>query len=252
VFYNEVMKSSPVEASDELPEAPRLTGRRRERPSRRTAITREAVVAAAIEVLDESGVTGLSMRRVADRLGTGPASLYAHISNKEELLELIYDELVGQVPLVEPDPEHWREQVHQMMNSLLEVLVSHRDAALAGLGRVPTSPKTLDGAETLSAVLKAGGISNRVIALGIDQLILNVSACAFEAGLFDQRGLEEEEIWRYMTEIHEYYDRLPADRYPTLAVIAPDMTGHSAKERFSFGVDLLIDGMLAATAREAT
>jgi AcrR family transcriptional regulator len=240
------MKSSPAE----LPEAPRFAIRQRERPSRRTAITVEAIVAAAIEVLDESGVSGLSMRRVADRLGTGPASLYAHISNKEELLELVYDELFGQVPLLEADPAHWREQVHEMMNNLLGVLVSHRDAALAGLGRVPTSPKTLDGAERLSAVLKAGGISNRVIALGIDQLILNVSACAFEAGLFKQRGIDEEEIWQYMSEIHDFYDQLPADRFPTLAAIAPDMTGHSSAERFSFGIDLLIDGMLAATARE--
>ncbi len=54
-------------------------------------------MAAAVEVLDESGVAGLSMRKVAQRLDTGAASLYAYVSGKDELLELVFDELVGQV-----------------------------------------------------------------------------------------------------------------------------------------------------------
>ena len=80
-------------------------------------------MAAAIEVLDEAGVVGLSMRRVADQLGTGAASLYAHVSGKDELLELVFDELVGQVPLPEPDPTIWREQVRQMLRDLRAVLI---------------------------------------------------------------------------------------------------------------------------------
>ena len=131
-------------------------------------------MAAAIEVLDEAGVVGLSMRRVADRLGTGAASLYAHVTGKEELLELVFDELVGQVPLPEPDPKIWREQVRQMLRDLRGVLISHRDAALAGLGRIPTTPKALVAAERLAATLRAGGLSDRVIALGLDQLTLYV------------------------------------------------------------------------------
>src|ERR1700749_5234049 len=123
-----------------LPSPPRPP-RRRERPTRRTALTVEGIVAAAIEVLDETGVSGLSMRGVAQQLGTGAASLYAHVSGKDELLELVFDELVGRVPLPEPDPKIWREQVRQMLRDLRAVLISHRDAALAGLGRIPTSPK---------------------------------------------------------------------------------------------------------------
>jgi AcrR family transcriptional regulator len=57
----------------------------------------QTIVAAAIDVLDEAGVAGLSMRRVAQRLGTGAASLYAHVSGRDELLELVFDQLVGQL-----------------------------------------------------------------------------------------------------------------------------------------------------------
>src|ERR1700760_4768356 len=67
-----------------IPSAPR--GRRHRKPTRRTALTLEAIVAAAVETVDESGVASLTMRRVAERLGTAPASLYAHVSGRDELL----------------------------------------------------------------------------------------------------------------------------------------------------------------------
>ncbi len=232
-----------------LPSPPRFP-RPAKRPSRRTALTVEAIVAAAIEVLDEAGVAGLSMRRVADRLGTGAASLYAHMTGKDELLELVFDELVGQVPLPEPDPKIWREQVRQMARDLRAVLSSHRDAALAGLGRIPTSPKSLAAAETLVAILRAGGLSDRAVALGLDQLTLYVSAEAFEEGLMEQ-GMNPADVERYYDEVHDFYRRLPADRFPVLASIATDMTGPDGEERFEFGLDVLIAGLESVSAGTA-
>jgi AcrR family transcriptional regulator len=231
----------------ELPQPPRVP--RRERPpGRRLALTREAIVNAAIEVLDEGGVAGLSMRRVAEHLRVGVASIYAHVSGKDELLELVFDALVGQVPLEEPDARRWREQVHRMLWDLRNILASHQDAALAGLGRLPTSPQTLAAAETLAGTLRAGGLTDRIIALGIDQLVLYVSACAFEAGLFRRGGLSPEQLERYFVDAHAFYAALPADRFPALTAIAPDMFGHDAEDRFEFGIRVLLAGLEAASA----
>ena len=138
-----------------LPAAPPRVARRRPAAGRKPTLSVPVIVAAAIEVLDEAGYAGLTMRRVADRLGTGAASLYAHVSGREELLELVFDALVGQVKLEEPDPARWREQVHRLMRDLRDILASHTDAALAGLGRVPTTPQTLAAAEVLTGVLRA-------------------------------------------------------------------------------------------------
>jgi AcrR family transcriptional regulator len=234
-------------AATPLPAPPRPV-RRRSPAGRKATLTTEAIVTAAIEVLDEGGVAGLSMRRVAEHLGTGAASLYAHVSGKEELLELVYDALVGQVGLVEPDPATWREQLRQVMTDFHDVLVSHTDAALAGLGRIPTSPQTMAAAEVLAGIMRAGGLSPKVVALGLDQLVLYVSATAFEDGLF-RRGMDEEEMLRYYAGVHAFYASLPADRYPVLASIAPDMTGHDDVERFNFGLDVLISGLEAVNAR---
>jgi AcrR family transcriptional regulator len=205
----------------------------------------EAIVAAAIEVLDETGVSGLSMRGVAQQLGTGAASLYAHVSGKDELLELVFDELVGRVPLPEPDPARWREQMHEMASDLRQILISHRDVALAGLGRIPSSPNVLAAAEVVTAVMRAGGLSDRVIALGLDQLMLYVEASAFEDSLYDARGLTPEELAQYFDDVHTFYQRLPVDRFPVLASLADPMTGPDGDERFTFGMEAMLRGFEA-------
>jgi len=263
VFYNIGMSPSsrepnkvpraPTETagaiSAALPPPPRRVSRRPKAAARRTGLSVESIVAAAIAVLDESGVAGLSMRRVADRLETGAASLYAYVSGKDELLELVFDELIGRVPLPEPDPKRWREQVQGALGDLLEILTAHRDAALAGLGRIPTSPKALAGAEALAAVLRAGGLSDRTVALGLDQLLLYVCACAFERGLFEHSGMTQEEIEAYFAEIDGFYAALPAERLPVLASIGQEMAAYDADARFSFGLDVLLAGLEAVDRR---
>ena len=86
----------------------------RQRPAR-APLSREAIVDAALRVLDREGAAGLSMRRVADELGTGPASLYWHVANKDALIDLIVDRVAGEVPLPEPDPDRWQEQLRDWL-----------------------------------------------------------------------------------------------------------------------------------------
>jgi hypothetical protein len=79
-----------------------------------------------------------------------------------------------------------------------------RDAALAGLGRVPTTLKTLAAAETLAAVLRAGGLSDRVVALGLDQLVLHVSATALEESIYQQRDMTPNELAQYFADVRGF------------------------------------------------
>ncbi len=231
-----------------LPEPPRLPRRPAVKP-RRSGLSREAIIAAAIAELDESGAAGLSMRRIAERLGTGAASLYAYVSGKDELLELVFDELIGQVAVPVPDPTRWREQLITTLTDVHAVLASHRDAALAGLGRVPTTPLALRGAEALVAVMRSGGLSDEVAALGLDQLTLFVTASAFEQSLYDHGGMTEAEVSDYFADVHAFYRALPADRFPVLSSIADELTRHDGDARLRFGLDVLIAGLEALSAR---
>jgi AcrR family transcriptional regulator len=231
-----------------IPSPPRT--HRRRRPTRRTALTLDAIVAAAIETLDEAGVAGLTMRRVAEQLGTGAASLYAHVSGRDELLELVFDELVGEVPLPEPRADRWREQLRQMLLELYRALTAHADAALAGMGRVPTSPRALDATERMTLLMSLGGLTERVIALGIDQLALFVCATAFEDGILERSGMTPEDEARYWADLHAFLDNLPADRFPAMARVRPHMAGHGDLERFEFGLDAMLAGLQALSDAE--
>jgi AcrR family transcriptional regulator len=226
------------------PLPPPRAPRRKRTTSKRPPLTPDAVVAAALDVLSAPGFAGLSMRDVAEHLGVGTAAVYAQVTSKDELLELVYDALVGRIALPAPDPARWRDQVHQILGDLVTVLAAYPDATLAGFGRIPTSANILRGAECLCALLRAGGISDLAIALGLDQLILHVQACALEVSVY-QRTMSPEELGRYLQEVHDYYLALPAVTYPVLASIAPDMIGHDAASRFRFGIDAILTGLAA-------
>lgn len=187
------------------------------------------------------------MRRVAQQLGTGAASLYAHVSSKEELLELVFDELVGRVALPEPDPRRWREQIHQMSGDLRQILLSHRDVALAGLGRVPTSPNVLRAAEVVVAVMRAGGLSDRAIGLGSDLLALYIGAVAYEESLQATGDWAPETIGEFVTALREYFAALPADRFPNIIALAGALTEGDGETRFEFGLEVLVRGLIAVS-----
>src|SRR5689334_23235283 len=109
-------------------------------PAPRPQLSREVILETALRLLDADGLEGVSMRRVADELGTGPASLYAHVANKEELLELLHDRVLAEVELPEPDPEHWQDQLREVGRRLYEVYGRHREIASVSLANVPTGP----------------------------------------------------------------------------------------------------------------
>src|SRR5262252_3721695 len=98
-----------------------------EPPQERVGLTREQVVRAALDLLDEVGLGGLSMRGLADRLGVRAASLYWHLRDKEQLLDLLSEAILGEVP--EPAGGPWRPALEGLAQSYRRVLLAHRDAA---------------------------------------------------------------------------------------------------------------------------
>ncbi|TDC99004.1 GntR family transcriptional regulator [Nonomuraea deserti] len=74
-------------------------------------VTRERIVRAAIEIADTDGLSELTMRAVAGRLGMATMSLYRHVSGKDDLLTLMIDAAVGEFPLPEEAPAGWRARL---------------------------------------------------------------------------------------------------------------------------------------------
>ena len=92
-------------------------------------------------------------------------------------------------------------------------------------------------------------MSDQVIALGLDQLILYVAASAFEQSLYEHGEMSTEEVEQYFEEVHDFYSSLPAERFPVLASIADDMVGFDGDDRLRFGLDALVAGLEAVSRR---
>ncbi|WP_196453677.1 TetR/AcrR family transcriptional regulator [Planomonospora sp. ID82291] len=214
----------------------------------RTALSRELIVSTGLRIVDAEGLEALSMRRVAQELGTGPASLYAHVANKEELLDLIYDRVMAEIAVPEPDPERWLEQLREMIMDAFRVFGSHADIARVGLANIPTSPNALRIAEGQLAIMLAGGVPPRIAGLMLDRFGLYICADAYESALYvnRQRG-SDKDLDAFLEEtfgqIREFYQSLPAGRFPLLAGHVDALTGPDGDERFAFGLDLMLRGL---------
>ena len=206
-------------------------------------IDREGMLGAALELLDEVGVDGLSMRRLAERLGVKAASLYWHVRNKEELLGLLADEICAGVR--EPDPDlPWREKLGTLVRENRRVLLGHRDAARILAGTVPSGPNRLRLAETMLGTLFGAGFSRRDAARAA--LLLTDYATHFAAeegrlaGAGKVHGPGEAET---LARVRQHFESLPEDEYPIAVALAGHLTDPNAEGRFEFGLEVLLDGL---------
>lgn len=107
----------------------------------RMALTREEIIRTAIGLLEQDGLQGLTLRRLARALGVSAPTLYWHVRDKRQLLDLMVERMMTDGPKAGPPvPENieWWEKVTIVMRRHYEVLISHRDAPLAMAGNRPT------------------------------------------------------------------------------------------------------------------
>jgi len=236
----------------ELPQPPRLPSRggaRARRAPRQRVLSREAIVDAALAIVDTEGLDALTMRTVAATLGTGAASLYAYVGSKEELIELLVERVIGEVRVPDqPDPSRWVTQLKEVGREMRRVFASHGDLARATFGRIPLGENAISGAEWMLALTRAGGIPDQVAAWVVDLLSLYVMGIAYEDSLTAMNATTREDETRFISEMRTYFASLPIERFPNLVGLADAMTTGDSDERFEFGLEVLIRGLIAVSA----
>jgi len=210
----------------------------------RTPLTRDAIVDAALRVLDREGVDKLSMRRVAAELGTAAGALYWHVANKEELLLLLVDKVTTGIRLPEPDPSRWQEQVKEVGREMLGVCRAHRDIGRITLGRVPIGPNLVRMVEWQLTLLRGAGVPDRVAALVGDLMGLYIGAYAYEESLgFNSPDGEDRPPHEIVAMIHDYFASLPPERFPNTVALADQLVAGDRDARFEFGLDVIVRGL---------
>lgn len=219
----------------------------RSEPPRRAAkpvLSQDLIVKTALEILVAEGVDAVSMRRVAQALDTGPASLYAHVANKDELQELMVDRALDLGPLPEPDPAQWLEQVKQLLRQQVQALMTYPGIAkIAWNVVVPVGENALHQGEAMLKLMRAGGLSLRQAAFAGDALWLYTKAYAYEASGWASGEFDEAEVAERGRQMTEYMQSLPPTAFPNMLQMGELFNAETAAERFEFALDMFLGGL---------
>jgi AcrR family transcriptional regulator len=238
-------------AEAEIPPPPWQRLPERGARKRREPISRDAIVAAAVRLLDREGLAALSMRRLGEELGAGAASLYWHVGSKDGLLDLVLDELIGEVEVPAPDPAHWREQLKETAKSQRRVSLRHPYLVRVSIGRIPMGPNALRVTEGTLAILRAGGLSPRLAVQGYLLLIDTVNGFTLDETGVEDGGtpqLPPEELQKVADMARDYIASLPAEKFPNMTELAGEFAFSDPDERFEILIDIFVDGLARRAA----
>ncbi|BCW50572.1 TetR/AcrR family transcriptional regulator C-terminal domain-containing protein [Arthrobacter sp. StoSoilB13] len=206
----------------------------------RLPLSRERVLTCAVELADESGISSLTIRSLAQSMGTKPMSLYYYVANKDEILDGIVDMVFSEVPLPLPSG-NWREEMNDRAHAMRAALTRHPWAVGLLESRSAPGPATLRHHEATLATLRGAGFSVQLTAHAYAALDSYIYGFALqEAALpFEGRDTAAEITTPIM-------ERFSTGEYPRMVEIAVEHVlkpGYDFGDEFDFGLNLILDGL---------
>lgn len=200
-------------------------------------LSRERIAAVAVDLLDKKGLAGLTMRGLADALGSGVMSLYWHVSNKEAVFDLALDTVFAYAPKAE-FAENWRDEaVHLLQDWRASMLAHPWSSAL--LPSRALGPNILSRLERLGQILSKAGVKDSDLNVAIWSLWNYVMGATVTRASFGPSEPEREALQESLGDL--------SDAYPTIArsrlLLDSDWDGVFRK-----GLDFLLDGLAPATS----
>jgi TetR/AcrR family transcriptional regulator, tetracycline repressor protein len=210
----------------------------RERGARRRsalALDRDGIVAEALRIVDDEGIGALSIRRLADALGVTPMSIYWHVADKAELLELVGQVVIAGIVLPERVAD-WREDLHAVHRAMVEGFLRHPNVADVLAGRARFGGAGLRLFERILATLLEAGFTPEAAFDAYQSLYL------FTLG-FMTTAIRTAEFRQGQAEGLAYMATLPEDRFPCIRVVVPVIGRRSLDEQARLGLDVVIAGI---------
>jgi AcrR family transcriptional regulator len=222
-----------------------------ERSERRDTLTRERVLRAGVALADESGIESLTMRELGRRLGVEAASLYNHVSGKDDLLDGMTDLVVGEID-VPSDGVEWKEAMSRRTVSARAVFSRHPWASGLIDSREQTGSAQLSYADRVLGTLLQAGFSPTAAAHAF--LVLDSYIYGFQRQR-SSLSLADDDVDPSTAEA--FAAALPPDSYPSLMRVASEFAvkPYDDAAAFDFGLGLILDGLenlLAACSDSST
>jgi len=204
---------------------------------RRNSLSAGEITGAARQVLIDDGLEGFTMRAVATRLGAGPMALYTHVASKEELLDHVLDELLGELDAADDPNRPWDEVVVDAALRLLAHLRSHPWAVPALFSRPdPGRGATAAGELYLSAALRGGLTASEAVQLFTGLLALIYGAAGFLAPVARPVAQDRAAVAAVIREA-------TADAFPATAAVADELVDYGSDAQLRGIVEAFVRGV---------
>jgi TetR/AcrR family transcriptional regulator, tetracycline repressor protein len=215
----------------------------------RTPVTQAAIVHAALALLAEGGLEAVSFRRIARALGVSGPTLYWHVENKRQLMDLMAEELVRRSGSAYAGPEPgqpWWDWLRADAQRMFDALIGTRDAPRVLAGNRP-SPEAFPDIERVLGVLVDAGMTPGEAQQALFAIGAYVIGSATEWQAEAERGATQPIPDPRDDELNRLRARVLSEQ-PLLLQAIGDRLGRSHSSSFEFGLDLLIDGLRARYA----
>lgn len=221
--------------------------RKRDQP----ALSREQIVAEAVRLLDAEGVDALSMRRLGTALNAGATSLYRHVANRDELIELVVDEVYGEIAVPSGgDPASWRESAIAGAQSVRAMILRHPWMAslLGAVGLAYLGPNVMRLNERLLALFVDAGFpgdeADQAISAVVAYVIgVGTSEAAWLTTLAKSGRSEREWAQQLRPAVEEAARDYPHQRERVAQYDAEVDPAKLRDDKFRYGLDRMLDGL---------
>jgi AcrR family transcriptional regulator len=217
---------------------------------RRTRLSRERVLNAAIALADANGLDSLTMRRLGEELDVGPMALYRHVRNKDDLVDGLVDRIFGEIGLPSTEAD-WKMAMRERAISVREALMRHRWAVGLMEARTNPGPSNLRHHDAVIGALRAGGFDMAMAAHAYSVLDAYIYGFAMtHMNLPFDSGIEGQVAEVAQTMLQPF----PLNAYPNLMAFITEhamQPGYDYGDEFEYGLDLVLDGLERAVSGPA-
>lgn len=217
----------------------------------RPPVTRAAVVEAALCLLADGGLEAVSFRRIAKALGVAGPTLYWHVENKRQLMDLMAEELLRRTGRTSAEPEPgqpWWEWLRVDAQRMFHALIATRDAPRVLAGNRP-SPEAFPEIERVLRVLVDAGLTPGEA----QQTLFTIGAYVIGSATEWQAEAERASSQPLPDPADEGINALRAQvlsEHPVLLAAIGERLGQQDTGSFEFGLGLLVDGLRSRYAPE--
>ncbi len=211
------------------------------RRRRRTPLTRERVLRAALALADAGGEEALTMRNLGKKLGVEAMSLYNHVANKEDILDGLVDIVFSEIEVPTPGEDDWQAGMRRRAISAREALNRHRWAVGRMEGRMNPGPASLRSHDAVMGCLREAGFPFRAAVHAMSVTDAYVYGFALQ-----EKNLPFDDPDEVAEVMDVQRGNVPSmDDYPYLLEVATEMAkaGYDYATEFAFGLDLILDAL---------